>query len=315
MKYYVTMGKYETKAVARRFQAQYGVAGRRELRALGITAEVERARVASGEWDRPTPGVVRVVAAPGTPEQKLMIGIIEAGYDAVASHQSAAWLWDLMAPPDRNAVTVRRGNGRRIPLVAVHRLGDPPAVSMRRNIPCTNPLRTLVDLAAVAEHGIVIDAVDRALARKLVTVEGLEAEIRRLSRPGRRGVGVLRTVLVQQGMISGPPASVLESRTLRLLRQGGMEPLSREVRFGPDNCYRIDLMLDLMVAMEVDGYTYHRSAEAKANDERRRNEIRLSGIFLLVYDWISITRDGRRVLAECRQALARYGSRGARLSG
>jgi hypothetical protein len=244
-----------------------------------------------------------------------MIGIIEAGDDAIASHQSAAWLWDLLPPPTRHAVTVRRGNGRSIPHVSVHRLSDAPLVSVLRNIPCTNPLRTLVDLAAVAEHNAVVDAVDRALARRLVTVEGLEAEIRRLSRRGRRGAGVLRKVLTQRGMISGPPASVLESRTLRLLRSGGIEPLGREVKMGPDGCYRIDFTLDPTVAMEADGYTYHRSAEAKANDERRRNEIRLSGQFLLVYDWITITRDGRRVLAECRQALARYGTGGARLTG
>jgi hypothetical protein len=315
MKYYVTVRKYEAKAIARRFQAQYGVAGRRELRALGISARVEQTRVASGEWDRPTPGVVRVVAAPRIPEQALMIGIIEAGADAVASHQSAAWLWDLLPAPNQHAVTVKQGNGRHIPHVSVHRLSDPPLVSVLRNIPCTNPLRTLVDLAAVAERMTVVDAVDRALAKKLVTVEGLEAEIRRLSRHGRRGVGVLRTVLAQRGMISGPPASVLESRTVRLLRSGGIEPIAREVKVGPDGCYRIDLTLDLMVGMEVDGYTYHRSAEAKAQDERRRNEIRLSGIFLLVYDWITITRDSRRVLAECRQALAKYGTRGAKLSG
>jgi hypothetical protein len=114
MKYHVKVRNYETKAVARRFQAQYGVAGRRELRGLGVSARVEQARVASGEWDRPTPGVVRVVAAPRMPEQALMIGIIEAGYDAVASHQSAAWLWDLLPPPSRHAVTVRQGNGRSI---------------------------------------------------------------------------------------------------------------------------------------------------------------------------------------------------------
>jgi hypothetical protein len=224
MKYHRKVGKYETKTVARRFQAQYGVAGRQELRALGVSARLEQSKVASGEWDRPTPGVVRVVAAPRITEQALMIGIIAAGYDAVASHQSAAWLWDLLPPPSRHAVTVRQGNGRSIPHVTVHRLGDQPLVSVRRNIPCTNPLRTLVDLAAVAEHGPVVDAVDRALARRLITVEGVEAEISRLSRRGRRGVGVLRTVLAQRGMISGPPASVLESRTVRLRARAASSP-------------------------------------------------------------------------------------------
>jgi hypothetical protein len=85
-------------------------------------------------------------------------------------------------------------------------------------------------------------------------------------------------------------------------------PLAVEVAAGDDGRYRIDTMLDPAVAMEVDGYTYHSSPEAKGNDERRRNRIRLGGIFLMVYDWVDVSRDGRRVLSECRQALRTYGS-------
>lgn len=295
--------------VTYRFRDQHGVASSAELRALGVTAGVRRARLAAGEWDTPAPGVVRIVGSPRTPEQALMIAVLGAGTTAVASHQSAAWLWRLLPPPEHHSVTVHRGMSRKVKGVAVHRLKDPPAVSLRGGIPCTNPLRTLVDLAAAVDGQILDDAVDRALARNLVTIEGLEAEIRRLARPGRRGVGVLRSALGRRGMVSGPSPSVLESRVLRLLRSGGIEPVGREVVAGPDGRYRIDVMLDDIVAMEVDGQAYHGSPEQRAHDEHRRNQIRLSGIFLLVYDWTAVTRDGRRVLAECRQAMAMAGAR------
>lgn len=57
----------------------------------------------------------------------------------------------------------------------------------------------------------------------------------------------------------------------------------------------------------MDGHIYHSTPEQKAYDERRRAEIRMGGTFLLVYMWRDVHLDGRRVLAECHQALARYG--------
>ncbi|MHB1931258.1 MAG: PDDEXK family nuclease, partial [Acidimicrobiales bacterium] len=56
--------------------------------------------------------------------------------------------------------------------------------------------------------------------------------------------------------------------------------------------------------VEVDGYAYHHSPEQKANDERRRNRLRLDGNIVLVYTWRDVVGDGARVLNEIRRALA-----------
>src|SRR5947209_3558105 len=143
------MRKVDLRLVAQGFRRQYGVAARRQLRALGVTVKYEQAKVARGEWERPTPRVVRLAGSPPSPEQDLMIALLEVGPAAVASHQSAAWLWDLVPPPDRHAVTIGLGIRWRSGPFDVHRLSDVPRVSSCRNIPATNPLRTLVDLAGV----------------------------------------------------------------------------------------------------------------------------------------------------------------------
>jgi hypothetical protein len=65
-------------------------------------------------------------------------------------------------------------------------------------------------------------------------------------------------------------------------------------------------MLIPPVAMEVDGYTHHWSPEAKAHDEARRNQLRLDGIFLLVYTWIDIRHDQYRMHRDLTTALTRY---------
>jgi very-short-patch-repair endonuclease len=58
--------------------------------------------------------------------------------------------------------------------------------------------------------------------------------------------------------------------------------------------------------IEVDGFAYHWSPEAKAYDEARRNRLRLGGSFLLVYSWRDICFDGRRVAQEALVALRRF---------
>lgn len=306
------MRTLDLRQISARFRRQYGVAGRRELRGLGVSADYERVRVARGEWERPTSRVLRLAGSPVSPEQALMIALLDVGSAAVASHQSAAWLWGMLPPPERHAVTVGLDTRWRPGPFDLHRLqGAPPATTARRSIPATNPLRTLVDLAGVVTPDVLDDAVDRAVASKLVTVEGVEAELRRLARKGRKGTGAMRQSLRRRGLNEGPHPSVLEARFHRLLRTGGITPISVEVVAGPEGGYRIDSLLDEGVAVEVDGHAHHSTPEQKAYDERRRSEIRMSGVFLLVYDWRAVSYEGRRVLAECHRAVALFGSRAA----
>lgn len=237
-----------------------------------------------------------------------MVAVLEAGPAAVASHRSAAWLWGMASVPDRHEVTVGYGGDTRRGPFVLHRLrGAPPAVSEVRGIPATNPLRTLVDLAGVVPAAEIDDAVDRAVAARLVTVEGIGAEADRVGGRGRKGAGAIRAALRRRGLLEGPHPSVLEARFHRLLRSGGITPVASEVVAGPDGAYRIDTVLAPGVAAEVDGHRFHSTPEQKAYDERRRAEIRLGGMFLLVYDWRAVMWEGRRVLAECHRALARYG--------
>jgi hypothetical protein len=307
------MKPVQIRELSRRFRTQHSLVGRAELRLLGVSADVERAKVARGEWERSGHRVIRLAGSPATPEQCLMAACLEAGPTAIASHQSAAWLWGLTPCPDRPAVTVARNMAWRIEGVEVHRPRHPPQrVSVVRDIPCTNPLRTLCDLAGGCPPDLLDAAIDAGLARRLVSVAALEAEIRRSACPGRTGVAQLRWALERRGMSGPPHPSVLESRVLRLLRRIGIEPVAVEVKMGTDGRYRVDTLLDPKVAMEVDGYTYHAAPELKAEDERRRGRLRLEGIFVLVYDWNEVLRDGRRIAAECHEAIARHGVAGRR---
>jgi very-short-patch-repair endonuclease len=286
---------------------------RLDLRSLGVTPAEVRHRLATGEWEPAGPNVIRLAGSPRTPQQELLAACLSCGPSAVASHQSAAWMWGLLERcPDRQAVTVVRTGRTRLSRVDLHRPVDYPAhVVTRGHIPCTDPLRTLVDLAAVSRPDTVDAVVDRALAKRLLTVEGIEAELRRLGRHGRAGVAVLRAGLQRRGLIGAPHPSVLESRTLRLLNQHRIVPLACEVKMGPDGRYRVDVLLAPRVVMEVDGLAYHRDPEQVAEDKRRRTRLRLDGIIVLDYTWRDILYDSRRVIREIREALARAGTSAA----
>ena len=300
------MKAVEPRELRFRFRHQHGLITRQELRLLGVTSAEERRRRAAGEWEVAGPGVLRLAGAPRTPEQGLLAACLVCGATAVASHQSAAWMWGLLDRfPDRPAVTVARTGRTRVRGVEVHRPVDYPAhVVVVRRVPCTNPLRTLVDLAVASPAAGLDAAVDRALATRLLTVGAIDAELRRLARQGRAGVGALRASLRRRGLIGAPHPSVLESRTLRLLRQHGITPLACEVKMGPDGRYRVDVLLAPRVVMEVDGFAYHSDPEQVAEDKRRRTRLRLEGILVLDYTWRDIVYDSRRVARECLAARA-----------
>jgi hypothetical protein len=304
----------ETDRVAvRLFRDQHGLVLRDQLLRGGFTRRQIEDRLAGGDWQRLHPGVYRSVLWPVSFEQRLLAACFSAGSGSVASHASAAWLWGLLADlPPRPSITIPVRAHPRLRGVELHRLSDldPGRVSYRRGIPCTDPLRALVDLAATSKQATVARAVDQALSTRLVSGQALAAELERRAARGRRGVRPLRDHLTERGIIGAPRASVLEREAMQLLRRWGIPVAGHEIKAGPDGRYRLDFMLVPPVAMEVDGYTHPWSPEAKAHDEARRNRLRLDGIFLLVYTWLDVRFDQFRMHRETTTALIRYaGSR------
>lgn len=293
--------------------AQYGVVSRRQLLAAGMTRRQVGCRCETGEWIPMHRGVYRSIAFPRLPEQRLMAAVLAAGEAAVVSHASAAWVWALLVqPPERPSLSVPAQRRPKIRGVDLFRPNDlhPSRISHWRNFPCTDPLRTLVDLAGVASTQWVAAAVDKALSTNLVTVGAIESELDRRAGRGRRGVRPLRAMLAQRGMTGAPAPSALEAEALSLLARWKVPVSGREVRAGPDGRYRIDISLVPPVMVEVDGFAFHWSPEAKAYDESRRNQLRLSGVFLLVYTWRDIRFEAPRVAREVLAALARYARNG-----
>jgi hypothetical protein len=290
-----------------RFARQHGVISRAEAMADGLTHRQIQFRVASGIWIAVNPGVYRHPAHPTTPEQLILAAVLAGGPGAVASHQAAAYLWKLLdwREAGRAAVTVVSPSHRRNHGFDLHRVRELDWARVRtwKGIECTDPWWTLADLGAAVDGALLDQAIDRGLANRLVTVRGLEAEIARRSKQGRRGVGILRNRLAARGFVGAPHPSVLESRTLAFLARYRIPVESSEIIAGPDGEYRVDFCLVHPVMLEVDGYVWHYSPEHTARDEERRNALKLTGIELYVWNWLLLRRRGPLLARQLRQAI------------
>jgi hypothetical protein len=317
-------------AERRIFAVHYGLATFPQLMAGGLSRWQVRTALEKGRWVRVGHGLYALPAWPRSEERRLLAACLLTG--GVASHASAAWLWGLAKePPPVPVVSVghrkrlsrpnrSRRSGRPVLAFAEDRLGSfvlrrsrdltRRHVSIQKGIPVTNPLRTAVDLAASASPESFDEAVDAMLSRGLATVEALEAEISRTRRPGRRGPACAEERLRMRGFTGAPSPSVLESMALRLLRANGIPVLACEVVMGDDGRYRLDMRVAERVFLEFDGFAYHWSPEQKRYDDARRNELRLAGNQILVYDWRAVVFGGARVVRDAHRAIAASNSNG-----
>ena len=175
-----------TEALIRQlFHRQHGAATRNQLMKLGATPGLVRQRLESGAWVAVHPGVYRPSLLEVTPLLLLTAACLARAPGAFASHHVAAWLWGMLEKPTLE-ITVPPLIGSRLAGVVVHRSADTSAITTRRGVPVTNPLRSLVELGAVAPREDVELALDRGVASRLFTPSAVAAEAQRRSARGRR---------------------------------------------------------------------------------------------------------------------------------
>lgn len=151
---------------------------------------------------------------------------------------------------------------------------------------------------------MVDQAVDAALARRLVTMEGLWWALVRVARKGRSGVGVLRACLEWR---FGVPDSVLEGLFLRLVRDHDLpQPVVQYEVTVNGRARRIDAAYpDRMLAIELDGAATHASPEALQRDLARQNELSALGFAFLRFTFSDLTQRKVETARQVRELYAR----------
>jgi len=209
---------------------QHGVFSRRQALAAGFEEHVVSYRVTSGRWKAVRPGVYRMNGTPDSWKQAIMAACLWAGDGAVASHVTAARLWDLEGLPWKTRdepvhLSVPVPRHPTAPDVMVHRTRklEVKDCSVRDGIPVTNLPRTLIDLSAGPASVKLELLLESALGQyRQFDLAWLKKTLRRLGPRGREGAGTLRALMDVRWNERPDLDSALERRMHALFLRSGL---------------------------------------------------------------------------------------------
>ncbi len=242
------------------------------------------------------PGVSRLAVIEWTPIHGLHAAMLAAGSGSLVSHLSAASLWGAAVPghdPVDVTVTDRR-RGLRLHGVRLHRPRDVVDLRpvRRQGFDVTNPLRTALDVGAVAGPAAVASIVECFVIKGYFGMATLRRGIAAHARPGRRGLGPLRIVLDDWCLGDKPPDSVLELAMGRLLQQHRLPAaVFHHVVRTATRSFELDFgLVDQRIDIEVDGWAYHGHRRAFEADRERDADLAAAGWHVLRFTWHQVTQ-------------------------
>jgi very-short-patch-repair endonuclease len=293
-------------AIGRQAERQHGLVMHAPAIEAGLTQAGIHHRLASGRWVAAASRVYRVTGATATWEARILAAVLSAGPGAVASHRTAAALWQLDGSRrGRPELAIPRGRRHRGDSVRIHRSTDLALVrpTMRLGIPTTPVARTLLDLGAVVTFEQLHLAVDDARRRRLVSWDDLVGVLVSHARRGRRGAGPLRALLSDHAAEVVATDSGFERLVIALLRSAGLpQPALQYVVEVDGRRYRLDMAYpEARVAIELDG-TVHLRRDVWEADHARQNALILAGWTLLRFTWRDYTDRPSRIVTEVRRA-------------
>lgn len=269
-------------AIVRLAMHQHGLITTQQALGLGATPDVVQRQTDRGRWTTLRRGVYVVGAAPSTWEQRAMGATLAGGPDVIASARSGARIWGLVDRSGPLEVLVEGRRRVRLDRVVVHRTLLLPAVDRDRvrGIPVTSIARTLVDASAGQDPDVVGQWIDQAMRDHGLQLMELESCLARLAGPGRRDVRAIRAALERRPVGYDPGESSLEARVVRIIATAGLPPpiLQHPVRRADGKLARIDVSYPwAMVALEPEGFAFHRDRTAFDRDRIRGAELTLLG--------------------------------------
>jgi very-short-patch-repair endonuclease len=278
--------------VAALAERQHGIVSYAQLQDMGLDKSAIERRVRRGGLHRVRRGVYAVGHARLTQEGRFLSAVLAYGDRAVLSHNSAAVLWRMRpAKGPRVDVTVPSGGTRaRRGAVIVHRSPLPDEdVTVRDSIPVTTPGRTLVDIADCSTRRELERAIDEALylGLDLSSVQPF---------PGRRGAGLLASVLNEHAPGTTRTRSDFEEVLLALCREYGLpEPLVNQRIEG----YEVDFVWpDARVIVETDSWSAHGRRSTFESDRLRDAALQVAGWRVIRITWRRVTREPEAVAAQ-----------------
>ncbi len=277
--------------------------------ASGLTRSSWYREIERGTLLQIHPGVARLVGTPDSPEQRIIAGVHAIREPALASHRSAARLWGVPRPDDDPVDVILTAERRDLRLdgVVIHRTTDRAHLTPQRQfgIPCTNILRTLIDLGAVDLTGVHA-AVGHAVAHRLASLQAIEAAAGEHARRGRGGIVAVRDAIADWSIDDKPADSILEVVMKRLIDRFDLPPVDfHPVIEGHEVDFRV---IGSPVILECDGWAHHGLDRANFERDRDRDaDLTAAGWVTVRFTYRAITTRPKATADRIRAACDRWG--------
>jgi very-short-patch-repair endonuclease len=197
--------------------------------------------------------------------------LLACGPGAVLGYGSAATAWGFNTRPTRPVEVIITGDrGRQQRNLVVHRTALHPTDSLLlEGLRVTVPARTIVDMTATSTSRELRRIVERAQDLHRFQPDAIRPILDRV--PGRRGCRQLRDLITLMEPDEDKARSHLERLFLKVIRKARL-PLP-EVNHPIADRRRDFVWPEQRLVVEVDGYQWHSTKEAKRRDHQRDREL------------------------------------------
>jgi very-short-patch-repair endonuclease len=204
-------------------------------------------------------------------------------------------------------VTVPGSPGGRPHGVCVHRSTALTTrdLRLRNRLPVTSPARVLLDVAPSCTPRELERMLDQGLVERVLTIRDVTELLRRCGR--HRGRARVQ-VLVDHHSTTTFTRSEAEELFLSLVRKAQLpQPLTNVRRHG----YEIDFLWPQQgVAVEIDGFAFHRTRRRFENDHRKDAVLSAAGIGVTRVTWGQLQDEPLAVVARLATNLNSVGTGG-----
>lgn len=288
---------------------QHGVATDAQLRAVGLSADVQQRLIARGLLARFAPGVVGDAGTEATWQRRAMAATLAPGGTAILGGAAAARLHGLDGFTDVERIIVvvahisRLHVGQDVTIVRARYLVDDDVTDVD-NIRTLTIAATLVSLARV-RHSLRSQALDAALRDGSEPIE-LRGVFVRHQRCGARGPAEMISMLDQR-VDSRLPRSWFQRVAADLLDQHGISTVDEWAVCDEHGRLIAELDLatvDVRVGLECQSWEWHGTPSAQRADAARKRRLRRLGWEIIELWWSDLDHI-EDVVADFHEAVER----------
>lgn len=289
-------------ALAGAARDQHGVLHLDHARALGATTSWLSRQCDRGLLVRRAPRVYVFAGAPVTRAQELLVEVLSAGPDALATADSALGLWSPeLELPARPQIVVPQSAGRRSDRADLRRSTDLGLAkpTVLDGIPVVGVARALLDAARGRTPDEVVARIDACRRHRPIAIGALVEALHAHERRGRPGIDVFRQAL--RSLRREVTDSEFERLVVRDLRKAGLpEPeLHRVVRLPGEDPIELDVSWPgVRLDVELDGGDHTSRARTARRDRQRDRLLQAAGYVVARYTWDDYVGDRAAMLAE-----------------